>query len=332
MRHYNIPIFIPELACPNQCVFCNQKKISGQQNIPAPEDIPHHIDAYLQSFKEQDRVVDVAFFGGNFTGLELSLQKQYLSKAHAYLQRGDVNGIRLSTRPDYIDSSVVQMLTDFGVTTVELGAQSMHPDVLEASGRGHAVADIECASQMIRDAGIDLGLQMMLGLPKDSKSRSLMTAKRIIELGAKSTRIYPTLVVEGTRLGELYKQGRYTPLSLAEAVGWAKEAYLLFMQNNVTVLRTGLHPSEELQQNRSLLAGPYHSSFKELMLTSIWSDLFRNVPQKTSFLCVEVAPEQLNYAIGFQKQNKIALQNRWKRVAIQPSTDLSCFQFNVSSC
>lgn len=332
MRHYNIPIFIPELACPNQCVFCNQEKISGQLQIPKPQEISSQIDAYLQSFTAKERTVEIAFFGGNFTGIDVTLQREYLSVAHRYVVNGLVDGIRISTRPDYISAEIIEILNSYAITSVELGAQSMHPEVLQRSGRGHTVSQIENASALIKNAGIELGLQMMLGLPGDSKERAIATAKRIVELGAKTTRIYPALVLTGTRLGEMYLAKEYIPLSLADAVDWAKAVYLLFLQNNVTVLRTGLHPSKELEFGQSLLAGPYHVSFKELLLTSIWADVLAGITPQSSMLELEVAPNQLNYAIGFQKQNKNELLAKWPNVCIRPNSELKNFETNVCHC
>lgn len=330
MRHYNIPIFIPELACPHQCVFCNQAKISGHAHVPQPGDIAGIVDSYLASFTAAEREINIAFFGGSFTGIEIALQEQYLRAAHRYVQSGEVQGIRLSTRPDYISPTIIEMLLHYGVTCVELGAQSMHSEVLAKSGRGHTVQHVEQAAELINGAGIELGLQMMLGLPGDTKVRSLFTAKEIIRLGAKNTRIYPTLVIEDTALASRWRNGLYQPQSLSDAVDWAKEVYLLFLQNGVNVLRTGLHPSEELSHGRGLLAGPYHASFKELMLTAIWRDLLAPLMQSGGGkLCIRAAAPQLNYAIGYQQSNRIALQAMWRHVAFVADTGLQGFDFKV---
>ena len=332
MRHYNIPIFIPELACPHQCIFCNQAKISGHTDIPQPEDIANIVDSYLASFTATERIVDIAFFGGSFTGIELSLQEQYLRVAYRYVQSNAVQGIRLSTRPDYISPQILDMLQRYGVTCIELGAQSVHPEVLAKSGRGHSVQHIADAATMIRGYGIELGLQMMLGLPEDTKERSLHTAREIIRLGAQNTRIYPTLVIEDTALAQRWRDGLYRPLSIAEAIDWAKDVYQLFLQNNVTVLRTGLHPSEEFSKGKALLAGPYHASFKELMLTDIWKDNLAELDgQQGKKLSISVAPNQLNYAIGYQQSNRKSLQATWQSVHFHALQSLSGYQMEVSS-
>ncbi len=330
MRHYNIPIFIPELACPHQCVFCNQAKISGHSAVPQPSEVAGIVDSYLASFTAAEREVNIAFFGGSFTGIEIGLQEHYLREAFRYVQNGAVQGIRLSTRPDYISPAIIEMLHRYGVTCIELGAQSMHPEVLTKAGRGHTAQQVEQAASLINEAGIELGLQMMLGLPGDTKERCLFTAHEIIRLGARNTRIYPTLVIEDTALAQRWRAGLYQPLSIDQAVDWAKDVYLLFQHHGVNVLRTGLHPSEELAEGRGLLAGPYHASFKELMLTAIWRDLLAPYLQdRGPKLRIRTAAPQLNYAIGFQQSNRLALQTNWRNVSFVADAGLCGFDFVV---
>ncbi|MEE3484162.1 MAG: radical SAM protein [Bacteroidales bacterium] len=305
MKHSNIPIFIPELACPHQCIFCNQAKISGQQNIPQPQDIPDIIDTYLSTMND-GREIEVAFFGGSFTGIPVTLQEQYLIQANHYLKEGKISGIRLSTRPDYINEQILELLKHYGVTTIELGAQSTNDDVLLASGRGHKSDAIKRASEAILSKGFHLGLQMMIGLPHDTYERSRQTVEDIISLGADNTRIYPTLVIKGTQLAKLYALGKYQPLDLDTAVSWAKDFYLRFESQNITILRVGLHASEELSYEKSLLAGPYHKSFMELMMTEIWADILQkklsNIHHQE--LTLEVNPTQINYVWGYAGKNK----------------------------
>ena len=272
IKHYTIPVFIPELACPHQCVFCNQRKISGSICVPEPADVEIIINRYLKTLPENDCHIDIGFFGGNFTGITIEEQEKYLKVANKFLNNGDVFGIRLSTRPDYIDHKRLELLKRYNVDTIEVGAQSMVDDILIASGRGHTVSDTEEAAELIIDAGFELGLQMMIGLPGDTLERSIFTAKRIAEMGASNTRIYPTLVIRDTQLAELYLEKRYVPLSLEGAVQWSKEIYSIFEQTEVNVIRMGLHPSEGLMNGKDLLAGPFHPSFKELVMTELWHD------------------------------------------------------------
>ncbi|MCQ2211107.1 MAG: radical SAM protein [Paludibacteraceae bacterium] len=331
MKHSNIPIFIPELACPHQCIFCNQAKISGQQVIPQPEDIPSIVDTYLNTMND-GREVEIAFFGGSFTGIPLDLQERYLQKAYKYLQEGKICGIRLSTRPDYINPRVIDLLKRYGVTTIELGAQSTNDDVLMASGRGHKSDAIRQAADMIHSAGFHLGLQMMIGLPHDTYERSRQTVEDIISLGADNTRIYPTLVIKGTQLAKLFELGRYTPLDLDTAVAWAKDFYLRFESAGLTILRVGLHASEELTHEKSLLAGPYHKSFKELMMTKIWAEILNKELNGISNkeIRLEVNPSQINFVWGYAGQNKKIFEEKGLTVKLQGDSSLSKYEMKIN--
>lgn len=305
-KHVNIPIFIPELACPHQCVFCNQQKISGTYNTPKPSDIDKIINKYLITLSE-DTETEIAFFGGSFTGIPYSLQKEYLKGAYKFIEDKKIKSIRISTRPDYINDKVLDLLKKYGVKTIELGAQSTDDYVLKKSGRGHSFNDIRKASRLIKKNGFQLGLQMMIGLPGDTMQKSINTAKDIIELNADNTRIYPTIIVKDTALDKLYKNGEYEPLSIDEAVKISKELIKFFELNNVSILRVGLHPSEEITPENSFIAGPLHSSFKELVLTDIWRDILSDKienSEKRNFL-FKVNSKQLNYAVGFKKKNTI---------------------------
>lgn len=331
VKHSNIPIFIPELACPHQCIFCNQAKISGQLQIPQPQEVPHIIETHLATMND-GREIEVAFFGGSFTGIPLNLQEQYLAQAYAYLQQGRIHGIRLSTRPDYINKEVIELLKRYGVTTIELGAQSTNDDVLLASGRGHKSEAIRSASRQILDNGFHLGLQMMIGLPHDTYERSSQTVDDIIALGADNTRIYPTLVIKGTKLAELYESGRYQPLSLDEAVRWAKDFYLRFESKGVNILRVGLHASEELSPDKSLLAGPYHKSFKELMMTEIWSDILHKElrDKQNEQLTLEIHPSQINYAWGYAGKNKRWFEEKGLEIKIIGKETAGKYEVKIS--
>lgn len=333
MKHSNIPIFIPELACPHQCVFCNQAKISGTQNIPSPSSISAIIETYLSTMND-GREVEVAFFGGSFTGLPIELQEEYLANVYPYYESGRISGIRLSTRPDYISQTILDLLKRYGVKTIELGAQSTHVEVLSASGRGHDREAIWRASELIRQNDFHLGLQMMIGLPKDSFERSSQTVDDIISLGADNTRIYPTLVIKGTALGRLYETGRYTPLDLHTAVSWSKEFFLRFERAGVTVLRVGLHPSEELSSNKSLLAGPYHPSFKELVMTEIWREILasRLSAYNNERLTLVVHPSQINFVYGYERKNRELFDQNRLEVKVVGNFNFGKYEIEVSRC
>ena len=318
MRHYNIPIFLPELACPFRCVYCNQFSITGKQQLPDIQDVKNTIDKYLNSFKEKDRFVEVAFFGGNFTGLPNKMQDDFLKIVQPYLEKGVVDGIRCSTRPDYIDEKRVKVLKSFGMKNIELGAQTTNDVILQKCGRGHTFKDIENASQIIVNEGIALGLQMMIGLPFDSFENDMQTARDIVRLGAKGTRIYPCIVVKDTELEKLYNKGEYKPLSLDDAVEQSATLYEYFNENDVKVLRIGLHTSGDLN-GAAYVAGPYHPNFAEMVFSRLWGRKFDKMHVDSDDFYIEVPENELNHAIGYKGENKKKLEQRYKNVVIKPS-------------
>ncbi len=260
-----IPIFIPHEGCKNDCAFCNQRHISGKDKAPSIKDTEEIINEYLSyqnGFAEQ-----IAFFGGSFTGIDISKQNEYLSLAKKYIENGNVKSIRLSTRPDYIDEDTVKRLKDFGVKNIELGAQSMDDEVLLLSNRGHTKRDVCVASEIINKHNVTLGLQMMTGLMGDSKEKCISTAHEFVALGAKETRIYPTIVLKNTMLEKLYHSSKYTPQTVEEAVNTCADLYKYFTRNKVEILRIGLYDSPSLKEN--YVAGPYHASFGEIVKSRV---------------------------------------------------------------
>ncbi len=329
-KHFNIPVFIPQLACPFQCIYCNQRKICGKGEAPAMNEINKIINTHLTTIPEKGVETELAFFGGNFTGLPFTEQQAYLELAKPYIDSGRITGIRLSTRPDYINAEVLELLKKHHVTVIELGAQSLKDDVLKLSKRDHTEADVETASKMILDYGFTLGLQMMIGLPGDTLEKSLYTANRIIQFGAKQTRIYPTLVIRGTKLENLFLNNKYKPLSLEEAVSWSKKLLLIFEKAGVEVIRLGLHPSEGLLSGNEMIAGPFHPSFRELVLTEIWSEILNPILKSGGkSIEIHVAPGQLNYAIGYDGKNRKLIQQQYKKVNFYPDDNLEDRQFKT---
>ncbi len=328
-KHCNIPIFIPQRACPHQCIYCNQRYISGQQTMPALSEVDKIINQYLSTV-EKGTYVQVAFFGGTFTGLDIEEQKAYLEVLKPYIANGEIQSIRLSTRPDYINNEILDLLQQYKVTDIELGAQSLDDEVLQYSERGHTCEDVERASNLIKSYGFNLGLQMMIGLPKDTLQKSIHTAAKIISLGADSTRIYPTLVIDRTPLATLYKQGKYKPLTIECAVDWTKEVYKIFQKEDIAVLRVGLHPSIDLMNGKGYLAGPFHVSFFELVLSALWKERFeqflqekdisnnQGITTKSNIKYISVNPKDINYAIGYKSSNLNWLRSQgWKVKFIQ---------------
>jgi histone acetyltransferase (RNA polymerase elongator complex component) len=340
LRQYTIPIFVPELACPNRCVFCNQQKISGTLCQPSDQEIIDIIEARLATIPE-DSVVEIGFFGGNFTGIPLSEQEHLLRLVQPYLQKDRVSAIRLSTRPDYIDSQRLELLKRYHVRTIELGAQSLDEKVLRLAGRGHTVEDVRNASRKILQNGFSLGLQMMIGLPGDTLEKSIYTAREFIRLGATFARIYPTLVIRDTELETLFLAGKYDPLSVENAVAWAKEIVPVFETSAVKIIRLGLHPSEGLLQGLNLVTGPFHVSFAELVHTEIWNALLKPLiltsPEKNlSFpaenISIAVAPGQINAAVGYHGKNRDMLKQRFTGVKFHGNPRLEGRTFRADIC
>jgi histone acetyltransferase (RNA polymerase elongator complex component) len=330
-KHYTIPVFLPELACPFRCIYCDQFNISGKEKIPTPNDVKNIVYEHLASFTENNRTVEIGFFGGNFTGISEQTQIEFLDTAQKFVDKGIISSIRLSTRPDYIDNHVLDVLKRYSVKTIELGAQSMDDEVLKMSGRGHTAKDVIKASDLIISYGFNLGLQMMLGLPGDTLKKAKNTAQAIVDCGAVETRIYPLLVIKGTELENLYLSGDYTPLTLDEAVIWTKEVYKIFESAGVKILRVGLHPSEDLAKGDALVAGPFHQSFKELVLTELWSDeLGKLCANKVhEELKIAVPSDQINYAIGYYGKNKKMLLDYYSLVTFLADNELNNREFIV---
>ena len=310
-KEYIIPIFVPHLGCPNACVFCNQTKITGKQKQVTAKDVEETIEEYLKSFKDKENKVEVAFFGGSFTGIEEEKQNELLEAAYKYVQSGQVDGIRISTRPDYINKQILKRLKKYKVKTIELGVQSTNNYVLARAKRCHTFEDVKKASKLIRFYGFTLGHQMMVGLPESTTLDEINTAKDLIKLKPKIVRIYPVLVIKKTELEEQYKNGEYEPLSVTQAVERCKEIADLFNKHKVTIIRIGLQNTDEItdpnNENSEVVAGPYHPAFRQLVEGRMWYDAIVSKIKKcnTKVKVVEIRanPEDVNNIIGHKKEN-----------------------------
>lgn len=306
MRTYNIPIFIPHEGCPHDCVFCSQKKITGVHTSMTPELAAEEIKKHLAWLPKKERRVEAAFFGGSFTGLPLDLQRAFYEAANQF--RPEIQGIRLSTRPDFITPEVLNLASAFGVTMIELGAQSAEDSVLGKSGRGHTFAQTCKAAEMIRCAGIGLGLQMMTGLPGANREMDVESARLFAKLQPDCARIYPTLVLRETALERMYERGEYVPQTLDEAIETAKEALLLFRERGIPVIRLGLHAGEELREPGTVTAGPFHPAFGELVENRIWRDRIEKQIQEKGMregvISVQVPVGEISKAVGHGKCNR----------------------------
>ena len=316
-KQYIIPIFVPHLGCPNDCIFCNQKSISGQTKMITKEDIKSTIEFYLEKIRDKESYIEVAFFGGSFTGIEVEKQEEFLETAYEYIKERKINSIRISTRPDYIDKEILKRLKKYKVTTIELGVQSANDYILKRSGRGHTFKDVEKASRMIRWRGFNLGHQMMVGLPESTKTDEINTAKQLIKLKPKMVRIYPVLVIKNTKLEKEYNEGIYQPLSLVQAVEICKDLDMMFTKKGIDVIRIGLQNTDEISdpkgEKSKVVAGPYHPAFRQLVESGLWYDSIVNRIKKLNVKVREVEvvinPIDVNNVIGHKRENILKLKD-----------------------
>ena len=333
-KHFTIPVFIPMEACPFQCIFCDQKRITGKDIVPSAKDVVNLVNQYLSTLPENNANIEIGFFGGTFTGLPEEKQRSYFEKVLPFINKGRIQGIRLSTRPDFISKEILDLLMEYPVKTIELGAQSMDDEVLRRSGRGHTSKDIVIASRMIQEAGFSLGLQTMIGLPGDTEEKSVATARKIAELGARETRIYPLIVIKGTPLEELFLKGKYNPLGFEEAIEITKNVMKVFDEANVKIIRIGLHPSEGLLNRNDYIAGPFHPSFRELVMTSAWTDRFSDLLNKKpgDIIAIRVNPADLHPAIGYYGKNRKLLEKHFRIVKFQADPEIKEKTFYAHYC
>lgn len=314
--HVIISFFIPHLGCTSNCVFCNQNTITGHRSSPDCRMVGRVIEERLRSLPPGVQC-EVAFYGGSFTALPWTQQRSYLEAVQPFIERGDIKGIRVSTRPDAVDEPVVNSLMGYGVRTIELGVQSLDREVLKASGRNYDASLVEDVSLLIKDKGLSLGHQLMIGLPASDLAKELETAERVIRIGPDMVRIYPTLVLKGTALARLFQEGRYRPLSLREAVETALLLLTQFEKAGIKVIRLGLQPTPELEKSGELLAGPFHPSFGELVQSEMFKwqamlliERFRE-REVTNRLKIYVDRRDLSKMIGQNRSNIHFLESRF---------------------
>ncbi len=318
-KQYIIPIFVPHLGCPNDCIFCNQKSISGQKEQMTKEEAKKIIDEYLENIKKEDAEVEIAFYGGSFTAIEENLQEELLKTAYQYIEEGKVESIRVSTRPDAINKEILKRLKKYKVKTIELGVQSANDYILKRTNRGHNFTDVKKASKMIRWNGFKLGHQMMVGLPESTRIDEINTAKALIKLKPKMVRIYPVLVVKNTKLAQEYQEGKYQPLPLVQAVEICKELVRMFADKKIEVIRVGLQNTDEIaepgSQESEVVAGPYHPAFRQLVESAMWYDAvvgkIKKLNVKVKEVEVTINPIDANNVIGHKKENVLKLKETY---------------------
>ena len=335
-RPFIIPIFLPHAGCPHQCVFCNQLAITGgTQTAVNTDQIRSQIHQFLEYKNDRRKPVQISFYGGNFLGLKIDEITRLLDLATEFIGRGQVDSIRFSTRPDTITPEHLDIISKYPVETVELGVQSMDDHVLALAERGHSAADTMRAVEQLKEHQLDIGLQLMVGLPGDSEARSLTTAEKIAALQPDFVRIYPTVVVKKSKLARWYQNGSYAPLSLAQAVSRVKKLYLLFKKHDIQVIRMGLQATEDLADESTVLAGPYHPAFGHLVYSEVFFDAAQEVldSRKTlsDTITIAVNPRSISKMRGLNNTNIERLKSRYslKRVAVVPDSSLETEELNV---
>jgi len=318
MKHSNISIFIPHVGCPHQCSFCDQRTISGAQHLPDGDEVREICEKALGEVRSPEDT-EIAFFGGSFTAIPRDYMLELLSAASEFVGAGRFHGIRCSTRPDCIDGEVLGILKKYGVTAIELGAQSMDDEVLAANERGHTSEDVRRACSLIKEAGFELGLQMMAGLYKSTSESDMQTAESITALSPDTVRIYPVVVLNGTKLADLYKSGEYILRPFDDIVEECAEMMKRFQGAGIRVIKCGLHASEFVEQD--MVAGYYHPAFRELCESMIYLQKLKEMAQGCSLLRITVPAKEISKAVGHKKSNILRMKEMGVTVQIYPSAD-----------
>lgn len=333
-KHAIIPVFIPHLGCGNSCVFCNQRIITARSVPVTGKEVRDQIETYLSTLRSRNlEKIEIAFYGGSFTGIPMEEQTEFLKIAREYLDSGQVDGIHLSTRPDYIDEEILDNLKRYGVKVIELGVQSFSDSVLKASKRGHTSEQVYRSAEMIKSRGFSLGIQLMTGLPGDSEELCLMSAEKAASLKPDLARLYPTVVFPDTELAEMYRDGRYVPFSEEEHIRICKGMYRILNDAGVYIMRVGLK-STDLVNSTADMSSEYHPAFRQLVEGEIAKDdiekqllaflddetLMSDTEGKVRFTA-SCAPASFSNMIGHKKCNRIYFSSRYDRADIKFTVD-----------
>ena len=340
--HAIIPVFIPHKGCPNDCVFCNQKAITARTADITPEDVRNLIERYLPTLENRGlETIEVAFFGGSFTGIPMKEQSAFLAVAKEYKDKGLIHKIHMSTRPDYINEEILDNLKKYDADIIELGVQSFDPEVLSASNRGHNAEDVYKACDLIKKYGFELGIQLMIGLPEDSLEKCIYSAKETVRIGPSIARLYPTIVLNDTKLLEMYRRGEYDPLTTEEAVAITKEMYKILDDAGINIIRVGLKSTDLITEGGEIQGHTYHPAFRQLVEGEIAREqlevqlqaLLKKAgepkaeerlgdPEKCAFAFVSSGPSFSNM-IGNSRANKIYFEEKYPDLKIRFKTDPS---------
>ena len=328
-KPFIVPVFIPHAGCPHRCVFCDQRRTTGQPvGLPDIQTINDAITAFLQYRRDAARWSEISFYGGNFLGLAAADQRVLLTLAETFVKQGRIDGIRFSTRPDTIDEERLRTIADFPVTTVEVGVQSLCDRVLTLNQRGHSAAQAEQSLRLLRArTPYRIGVQLMVGLPGDCLDDLLATGRRVAALKPDFTRVYPTLVLRGSRLAHWYAQGRFAPLTLENSLDHTKSLYEIFCRNQIRVIRMGLQPTAELNPDAGVVAGPFHPAYGELVLGALWRDAVLRHLQRNGAgdgtLTIRIHPRSVSRVKGQHHRNIAAWKTQWPIQAVDILCDAS---------
>ena len=328
MKHANISLFVTHMGCPHQCSFCNQKTISGSVSALSPDDVAKTLEDAVTHGNSPENT-EIAFFGGSFTAIERGYMVSLLEATKPFMEKGCFKGIRISTRPDAIDGEVLSILKSYGVTSIEIGAQSTDDTVLTLNQRGHTREDIFNASFLIKKYGFSLGLQMMTGLLGDTDEKSLKTCEDIIFLKPDTVRVYPTIVLEGTYLAELYKKGEYSPQTLENAVSLCAKLLRRFHEESIKVIRLGLHSGGNVEEG--YIAGPYHQAFGELCEGEIYLCVAEEKLklEKKGKKIIYVNPSEISKMTGQKQKNKKHLLSLGYEISVKGKEALQKYEIEI---
>ena len=326
-KHAIIPIFIPHKGCPHACVFCNQNAITARTADVTPEDVRRTADEWLSTLEGRGlEEIELSFFGGSFTGIPIEQQCAFLAVAKEYKDAGRIDKIHLSTRPDYIDEDILDNLKAYGADVIELGVQSFDPDVLRLSERGHSAEDVYRACALIRSYGcFTLGIQLMIGLPGDAYEKCMESVRRTIEIGPEIARLYPTVVISGTKLCKMYEEGSYEPFSQEEMLRTTTDMYRKLTDAGINVIRVGLKASALINDSEDsrVVGDTYHPAFRQLVEGRIVRDkadellaMYLKDHSGDDQLLISAGPGTFSSLIGHKAENKQFFADKYPRLRL----------------
>lgn len=329
MKHINVALFVPDEGCPHRCSFCNQKTISGKTKRLTVDDIDSAVKTALES--ADCNKGEIAFFGGSFTAIDREYMITLLERAKMYIDKNLFAGIRISTRPDCISRDILDILKLYGVTSIELGCQSMSDEVLALNNRGHSADDVIKSAELIKEYGFEFGVQMMTGLYGDSRCTAIETAKKLVALSPDTARIYPTVVLENTELERLYKTGEYIPQTVDEAADICSELLMMFHEADIRVIRVGLHSGGNVEDG--YVAGAYHPAFREICESRIYLRKVLGEIERLSIpegeITVTVGPQFVSMMSGQKKSNTQKLRDMGYNLKIKQNDKLKKYEVEV---